>query len=41
VEVDIYEPDFDVPFVGDNLSLEEVLDVLERFARHSAGPPSH
>ena len=35
VEVDMTEPDCDIPFIGDDLSLDEVLTVLGRYCHHA------
>jgi len=35
VEVDMTEPDCDIPFIGDDLSLDEVLTVLDRYSHHA------
>jgi len=35
VEIDTSEPDFDIPFVGDDLSLADALAVFDRY-RHRA-----
>ena len=35
VEVDMTEPDCDIAFIGDDLSLDEVLTVLGRYSHHA------
>jgi len=35
VEVDIHEPIFEIPFVGKDLSIDEVLEVLAKYEKYA------